>query len=428
VLGPAEGGDQWAKAVTFVVEPGTLSRLADVEFTGLRSTRERWARQVTELEQGAPLARDDLSRARTKLWRTGLFSGVSAETVDAEPGYRRVVFDLAERDRYRLTYGVRWDSEDGLGAVIDATDDNFTGRAWTLGLRALYSNDEKSLRWLTRVPRVFGGPGNLEMFAAIRDLATTVFLGPVFGTVDVPIERLEGTLQYSHPLSSKSTARTYLRYTDENQRFPFFSVRIRNPQLGLQYVYDSRGPEPLTERGVFASIDLSGSRQFLGGDLRYVRMFSQFNLYRPAGRVLGKKLSWSQSLRLGLTETFDQELITSRDVRFFAGGEYSVRGYGTESLGPQDLAGPAGGGALFVLNQELRWRVLTDYIVVLFADAGNVWETSSEISSDLFSSAGLGLRALTPVGLLRLDIARPLDRRIDIDPEYKVYFGIGTTF
>jgi len=32
------------------------------------------------------------------------------------------------------------------------------------------------------------------------------------------------------------------------------------------------------------------------------------------------------------------------------------------------------------------------------------------------------------VGLLRLDVAHPLRRRHGIDPEYKIYFGLGTTF
>ena len=121
------------------------------------------------------------------------------------------------------------------------------------------------------------------------------------------------------------------RYTDTRRAFEFFTLRVKNPQLGLQYVFDSRSPEPLSQRGVLASVDLSGSGEFLGGDLRYARMFSQLNLHRPAGRLMGRGLTWSQSFRLGLAEAFDQELI--RDVRFFAGGEYSVRGYATESLG-----------------------------------------------------------------------------------------------
>ncbi|MCH7666454.1 MAG: BamA/TamA family outer membrane protein [Acidobacteria bacterium] len=429
VLEPEAVDDPYSIRVRYVVEPGKLSGLEAVEFRGLRSTRERFSRRVAGLEIGKPLARDDLSRARTALWRTGLFSGVGAEIIESEAGLDRVVFDLEERDRYRLTYGVRWDSEDGVGAVVEATDDNFLGRGWTLGLRALASSEEDSLRGLARVPRAFGGPGSLELFAAVRKL-TELSTDVIFGQVEVPVDVFESTLQYSHPVTERTTLRIYGRYTDTTRQLPFFTLQIKNPQLGFQYLYDSRSPEPLTERGVFASVDLSGSKEFLGGDLSYVRTFSQLSLFRPAGRLFGSRLLWSQSYRVGLAESFDQELI--RDVRFFAGGEYSVRGYETESLGEQAQFGSigeaVGGSALLVINQELRWRLFDDYTLVLFADTGNVWRDIGDFGSNLFPSGGLGLRAVTPVGLLRLDVAHPLRRRHGIDPEYKIYFGLGTTF
>ena len=34
----------------------------------------------------------------------------------------------------------------------------------------------------------------------------------------------------------------------------------------------------------------------------------------------------------------------------------------------------------------------------------------------------------TPVGLLRLDVAWPLDRRPEVDPGVKLYFGLGNVF
>ena len=349
--------------------------------------------------------------------------------VDTEPERQRVVFDLIERARFRLAYGVRWDSESGPGAVFDASDDNFLGRSWTLGLRALYSDEEKSLRWLTRIPRAFGGRGSLEFFASRSEIRET-FFDVIFGASDIFAEIVEGTLQYSHPLSRQTTLRVYGRYTDTRRDLPFVTQRIKNPLLGMQYVFDARSAGALTERGTFASIDLSGSEEFLGGDLRYIRLFSQLNHYLPVGKLGGRGLNWSQSLRLGLAEAFDQELI--RDVRFFAGGEYSVRGYATESLGDQSTVGtivePIGGAALLIFNQELRWRLFDDYTLVFFADAGNVWSERDGLSLDLLASAGLGLRAQTPIGLMRLDLAHALDRRLGIDPEFKLYFGLGTTF
>ena len=167
-------------------------------------------------------------------------------------------------------------------------------------------------------------------------------------------------------------------------------------------------------RGHFASLDLSGTGEALNSDFEYIRMFGQFNLYRPIKRLSGRRVHWAQSLRLGLADSFDQQL--DRVDRFFAGGQYSVRGYPTNSLGPvlelgDDLVYPAGGKTLLVINEELRFDLLGPVAGLVFFDLGNVWEDTAEFSSDLFKSVGLGLRAVTPVGLLRLDLAFPLDRR-----------------
>lgn len=428
-LEPADSADPYSFTVRFVVDPGEVSRLADIELRGLRSTRKRWARRVADLDTGQVLARGDLAKARTNLWRTGLFRGVATETLDVEPGQKRVIFDLTESARFRLSYGVRWDSDEGPGAVFDATDQNFLGRNLTLGMRALYTSDQSSLRGLLRIPRVFGGPGTVELFAAARKVAETT-VDPIFGPTALDAQIREATLQYSHPLGKRTTLRVYGRYTYSKRPLPAFTLRVRDPQLGFQYVFDSRSQEdPLDDRGILASTDLSGSGQYLGGDLRYVRMLSQFNLYRPIGRLMGRRLSWLQSFRLGLSDSFDQQL--TPENRFFTGGEYSVRGYATSALGDRETFGlmePIGGAALLVFNQELHWRLFDDYALVVFADAGNVWQDTADLGSDLRTSAGLGIRAVTAIGLLRLDFAQPLDRRPEIDPKFKIYFGLGNAF
>ena len=57
-----------------------------------------------------------------------------------------------------------------------------------------------------------------------------------------------------------------------------------------------------------------------------------------------------------------------------------------------------------------------------------MWQDTGDLGRDLLTSTGIGIRALTPVGLLRLDLAHALDRRPEIDPEFKLYFGLGASF
>ena len=86
------------------------------------------------------------------------------------------------------------------------------------------------------------------------------------------------------PLGERTTLRTYGRYRDtklsEEDPDPFFPLdeRIKSPLLGWQFLYSSRGAELFPERGLFFSVDLSGSEEFLGSDFRYARLFTQMNL------------------------------------------------------------------------------------------------------------------------------------------------------
>ena len=62
-----------------------------------------------------------------------------------------------------------------------------------------------------------------------------------------------------------------------------------------------------------------------------------------------------------------------------------------------------------------------------FFDAGNVWASREDVEAELFLSLGAGLRADSPIGPLRLDLAFPLDRR-EGDSQYRIYLGLGQSF
>ena len=158
---------------------------------------------------------------------------------------------------------------------------------------------------------------------------------------------------------------------------------------------------------------------------------SQLKYFWPLGKPNSGRFTWAQFWRGGVTEAKDGPVPLVD--RFRVGGEFSVRGYPTNSLGPLDESGNAlGGEVLFVVNQEihaqlLRTETFGTVAALAFFDAGNVWLNRDSLGGGLFKSVGVGARYLSPVGPLRLDIGVPLDPRPD-DPEYKIYFGFGSVF
>jgi len=411
----------------FDVAPGAPVRLTEVHYEGERWTNKRLIEKVAGLETGVPFRNADVEEARAQLFDLGVFSRVTAGVDRAEEGAARVTFSLTERPRFHLGYGVHWvNGEDRASAVVDFTDNNFLGRAMTLGLRGLYEPNDQIGRAYLRTGELLGTAFSLETYAQARRFMAD-------GLVE---DSREGALQLAHPFGSHLTGRLYLKYLTthiyEEEPDPFlppFDLRIDRPYLGVQALWDSRDDRIDPATGLFASLDLSGSGPYVGSDFDYARFYGQVNTWRPVS-LRGRPLVWAQSVRAGWADAFSgQELL--RAERFFAGGEFSVRGYETESLGPREVLGdlvrPLGGEALFIINQELRVPLPLDLTGLLFFDAGQVWATTGDLDTDFAKSLGLGLRARLPIGLFRLDVGFPLDRR-EGEERYKLYFGFGNAF
>jgi translocation and assembly module TamA len=108
---------------------------------------------------------------------------------------------------------------------------------------------------------------------------------------------------------------------------------------------------------------------------------------------------------LGLT-ALDDFLELPASLRFFAGGDNSVRGFAFESLGPENSDGDVEGGKHRLTGSiEYDHRVWGDFALAAFYDAGNAFDTSD---FTFYSSAGVGLRWFSPIGPIRIDFGFPL--------------------
>ena len=113
-------------------------------------------------------------------------------------------------------------------------------------------------------------------------------------------------------------------------------------------------------------------------------------------------------------------------LRFYAGGDGSIRGYEWREVGPRVFDEDNDGfalGARHVITASAEYEHYfgdSPWGVGAFVDTGSAFDDSPELRTGV----GIGLRWKTPVGPLRLDIARGLD-----DPEspFTVHLNIGTS-
>lgn len=112
--------------------------------------------------------------------------------------------------------------------------------------------------------------------------------------------------------------------------------------------------------------------------------------------------------RLGRT-LIDDFSVLPKQLRFYAGGDSSVRGYEFESLAPHNESGSLTGGDSLVFGSVEYEHYFNPMIgVAVFWDAGNAFFAEDAI--ELVHGAGVGLRLNLPFGVFRFDVANALSK------------------
>ncbi|WP_353571231.1 autotransporter assembly complex family protein [Candidatus Albibeggiatoa sp. nov. BB20] len=107
-------------------------------------------------------------------------------------------------------------------------------------------------------------------------------------------------------------------------------------------------------------------------------------------------------------------------IRYFAGGDKSVRGYDYNALGPQDTKGNViGGKNLIVGSAEYEHQIVGKWSAAVFYDVGNAFNDFSEA---LQHGVGVGVRWRSPIGLIRVDVATALN---DDNYPVRLHINIG---
>jgi translocation and assembly module TamA len=166
-------------------------------------------------------------------------------------------------------------------------------------------------------------------------------------------------------------------------------------------------------RGYRISFELDAASEMLLSEADFV----QAQLKGKHVLTLGNRTRLLTRAEVGMTAMDDFSLMPSSH-RFFAGGDTSVRGYDYKQLGPVGSNGDVVGGRyLLVGSAEVDYLVAESWRVAAFYDAGNALDSLSE---PLKNGAGVGVRWQSPIGPVRLDLAKPLD-----DSGFRIHFTLG---
>jgi outer membrane protein assembly factor BamA len=429
--------------VSLSVSEGRLQVVRAITVEGLQSTRPSLIDRAVTLTPGSPAGLDAEAETERRLYSLGVFNSARVRLVpvprsvtDTSPDIVPVnaIVSVTEPNKYQFTYGVEFANDYGpifenfnnaVGVAADVRDRNVFGRGMSMSLGTRYETNLKSVRTLFGMPTIGHVPIRTNVFLAWRDQYTPIDESGELREMSrrAYVEQRWRPkawidLSWGYAISDRLFA---LPATRETPELSFEGILA---SLNAAVVLDRRDNAMNTSRGWFHSSSLQQGGTWLGSDLGYSRYLGRAFYFVPFGRVVS-----ASGVRFGiLTNMSGDAPLEALDLLFRAGGSQTVRGYGQDQLSISLGDGLVFGGThLLVVNQEFRVKAGKWLQAVVFADAGRSFGDEGFRIRDLAVGLGFGLRIVTPLAPLRIDMGFPVPRRPG-DPRYRWHVSVGHIF
>ncbi|AVV35330.1 hypothetical protein C8233_02380 [Halomonas sp. SF2003] len=320
-----------------------------------------------------------------------------------------VDISLIPADRHKFETGIGYATDVGPRLQF----------SWEMPWVNRYGHSLTNSLFLSSPEQTFEGEYRMPLEDPLKD--SYVLEYGMSNTDDEDTESLETTVRFTREWKFDNgwTQRVFFgsTYEDYTQADESGAVLLLYP--GVSWNRTRTRPKTFPMWGDRQQLTFEYGDQMWGSDVTFLR--SQFNTNWI--RSIGDNHRFVARMGVGHVDTdnFDD---MPPSMRFFTGGDNSVRGYSYETLAPEDDDGDLeGGSSLLTSSLEYDYRLTGDWWGATFYDAGNAFNGWDAL--ELKTAAGMGIRWISPVGPIRLDIAHPFD---DDDNDYRIHFSIGPEF
>ena len=435
--------------IAYLIDEGPRIYIERINIVGNLRTLDYVIRREFRLAEGDAYNPAMVDKAKMRLKALGFFKAVEVKRRQGSAPDRVIIdVELVEQSTGELSFGAGYSTSEGVIGDVSITERNLMGKGQFLRLRLAGSMERLQVDLSFTEPRFLDR--NLAAGFDLFHKTVTVSDNQPFST-----RTTGGALRLGFPLAENIwLTNTYTLSNNEiSDVQPGASFMIQEAKgtywtsaLGTAITYDSRNHPKTPTRGTFlsAGVEFAG----LGGDVQYIRTSGEGRFYYPitdkitfVGRAIGGHImGWG-----------------GEDVRlldlYYRGGE-TIRGFSTAGFGPRDLlTGDALGGSTFwATTAEVRFPIpfAPEELGIsgaVFADAGSLFEAGASSkklntqcpagspasgicladSSSVRSSAGGSIIWNSPLGPLRLDVAKALSKE-SYDKEQLIRFGASTKF
>ncbi|HEX6827950.1 MAG TPA: BamA/TamA family outer membrane protein, partial [Burkholderiales bacterium] len=395
--------------IDLVLETGEQYRFDEVRLEGAPAYPEKFLRRYLAFRPDEVFSYAKLGETQLNLTNSERFKEVIVTPEkEASKEFRvPVLVQLKPAPTRRLRPGIGYGTDTGGRFTLRYRDLNMFQRAHELDANLYISERLQGLATAYTIPssRAINSFTGVQ-FNLQREEATT------FDSELISVE-----VNRNRAFGRGELGTVYLRVQQEDFIIASQKSSARLVLPGIRYVANRYDNPVRPSRGHRYALELRGTHQYLGSDTGLIQFIAEGNTIVP----LPWRLALFMRVKAGTTLPSDPLSDIPPSLRFFAGGDHSVRGYLYQSLGPRNDAGQVVGGKHLVDGSiELRRLLFDKWGVSLFYDAGNAFRDLTGVR--LFQGAGAGIHYYTPVGALNLYLARQIGVA---EPAYHVHFTVG---
>ena len=401
-----------AAEIDLVLETGEHYRFGEARFSGAPRYPEQFLRTFLDFKPGDVFSSEKILQTQLNFATAQRFKSVTVHPDKAGVKDHTVPLDvdLVPSPQKVVRAGVGYTTDYGPGFSVRYEDLNVAESAQKLETELNLSQRLQglALRYIFPGSTDFRNNTNTRLSAQREDTASYTTK-----SISAEIERTRGfgkdrlgsiylQLQKEDSTAGDDTTNTFLLMPGIRFSERRYDSLIR-PTKAIGYKLEARG-----------------TTESFNSDVTFAQLLGSGDVLLP----LPGRFSLKIRGQAGATTVNGNFLDIPITYRFFTGGDNSVRGYAYQSLGPKNDQGDVVGGKhLLVGSVEMERAIGANWGAAVFYDIGNAFDNFDSL--DFAQGAGLGIRYYTPVGPIRLDIARQLGVS---DPGYRFHFTVGVQF
>jgi len=390
-----------------VLDSGPAFTFGALETSGLKRYPRSIVERLNVIEPGSEYSQAKLLQLQARLLDSHYFTDatVSADIDPARPEHVPVKVQVVESQSRKLGFGAGASTDTGARGQVEYKDLDFLGRAWRLSTLLELEGKKQLLSGEIQLPR--SAKGDVDSVSALTERTD-----------------IEGQITRKYSLAAKRSRVVGNTETAFGPRYITERVVVAgepdrsNQALVGAYVWTRRKVDNLLypADGYLLNTQVGVAAKALLSDQDFVRTYAKATYYRSVGKNGGLILRGE----LGATLAHSRQGIPS-EYLFRTGGDQSVRGYSYESLGVKSGDATVGGRYLAVASAEYVHWLAPTWGAAVFYDAGNAADDLRDFK--FVHGYGAGARWKSPVGLLKLDVARGQETK-----ETHIHFTVGISF